>query len=305
MPEHDSQPRRSALLSFQFLGVAMIGSLTMALVAAFAPLPAQVAVLGAQVSILAGLFVSYLEQERVRERQHLRALERLSVPITLAADPEIHAQYLAICHALMELIRQPDPILREMALLKLASVSGDVKTLAGGSVAFGCTEAWRRVYDEILDSPDIVKYRSVAWVRSPEYWQDQPGRQSMEANFRAVRRRVRIERIVILSDELWPKVQLLPSAPILGWLENQHNHGIWLTLVRESELGGESDLPADFGIYGERAVGTQELDERCRTLRFSLDFSPGTVRLALERWQRLSVYAVSFSSLLDRHSPAT
>src|SRR6266849_5094121 len=120
MPEDHPQKRRSALLSFQFLGVAMIGSLTMALVAVFAPLPAQIAILGAEVSILAGLFLSYLEQEHVREQQRLEALERLSVPIALAADPDINGQYLAICRALMELVRQSDPILREMALLKLA-----------------------------------------------------------------------------------------------------------------------------------------------------------------------------------------
>ena len=57
------------LLSFRFLGTALVGSLAMALVATFAPLPAQLAVLGAFVSILGGLFVSYLEQEENRDRR--------------------------------------------------------------------------------------------------------------------------------------------------------------------------------------------------------------------------------------------
>jgi hypothetical protein len=61
-PGPDARLRpRSALLSFRFLGTAMVGSLTMALVSTFAPLPAQLAVLGACVSILAGLFIAYVE----------------------------------------------------------------------------------------------------------------------------------------------------------------------------------------------------------------------------------------------------
>jgi hypothetical protein len=63
MSSGNRKPKRSALLSFRFLGTSIIGSLAMALVSVFAPLPAQVAVLGALVSVMAGLFLSYLEQE--------------------------------------------------------------------------------------------------------------------------------------------------------------------------------------------------------------------------------------------------
>ena len=71
---------RSVLFSFKFVGIALAGSLTMALVATFAPVPAQVAVLGACVSILAGLFVAYAEQEEARERRRAELLERLRIP---------------------------------------------------------------------------------------------------------------------------------------------------------------------------------------------------------------------------------
>ena len=47
-------PHKSALLSFRFLGTALIGSLVMALVAAFAPPPAQLAATRAFVIILGG-----------------------------------------------------------------------------------------------------------------------------------------------------------------------------------------------------------------------------------------------------------
>ena len=56
MPLDLKTPRRSVLLSFHFLGTAIVGALVMALVTAFAPTEVQIAVLGAYVSILGGLF---------------------------------------------------------------------------------------------------------------------------------------------------------------------------------------------------------------------------------------------------------
>jgi hypothetical protein len=72
-----------------------------------------------------------------------------------------------------------------------------------------------------------------------------------------------------------------------------------LVLVRAAALDAEPDLLADYGIYGDRAVGTQELDERSRTTRFTLSFDPQTVRLADDRWRRLSVFGIPYQSLLD------
>ncbi|MCI0457462.1 MAG: hypothetical protein L0Z62_10875 [Gemmataceae bacterium] len=281
----------------------MLGSLTMALVSVLAPLPAQVALLGALVSILAGLFLSYLEQEEERERRRAQLLEKVRVPVELAPEHELFDHYSAYSAALIELAKQTDPILRASALLKLASVTEQVKALAESRLVFSSTEAWRTVYEQLLQSRDIQKYRSVAWVKTRDYWQDQPGRQSLAVNFEASHRGTLIERIVILRDDLWRRSQLLPSADILPWIEEQHSHGIWITLVREADIASEPDLLADVGIYGERAVGVQELDERSRTVRFLLCFDPPSVRLALDRWQRLSVYAVPYRDLLDQLPP--
>jgi hypothetical protein len=121
----------------------------------------------------------------------------------------------------------------------------------------------------------------------------------MKANFEAVYRRVLIERIVILPDALWPDPQRLPSPTINEWLYVQHNHGLHIVLVRESALHTEPDLLSDFGIYGNRAVGTQELDEHSRTIRFLLSFDPQAVRLAVDRWRRLSVFGIPYQSLLE------
>jgi len=293
-------PRRSVLLSFKFLGSALLGSLAMALVSALASLPAQVAVLGAFVSILGGLFLSYLDQEDDRERQRNEVLEKLSVPLALAPDHELYGQYLGICRALTQLAGQVDPILRDIAILKLAFVAGQIESLASGTVVFAGTEAWRTVYEKILRSPELREYRSVAWVRTKDYWQDQPGRQSMNENFEAAHRGVLIDRIIILRDELWPRGQLLPSEEILPWIHGQHDHGLRVRLVHESDLAAEPDLLSDVGVYGDRAIGVQELDERSRTLRFTLTFDSQAVRLAGDRWQRLLLYATSFRNLLDQ-----
>jgi hypothetical protein len=56
-------PRRAILFSFKFVGTSLIGSLTMTLVCVFAGAPAQLAVLGAFISSLGGLFLSYLDQD--------------------------------------------------------------------------------------------------------------------------------------------------------------------------------------------------------------------------------------------------
>lgn len=298
---HDNQPRRkSALLSFHFLGTAITGSLVMAIVSVFGSLPAQLALLGSFVSILGGLFLSYLAQDGQRERERTEAIERLAVPLSLAPDRELYGHYLAICQALTGLAGKDDPIFRQTALLKLASIVSQVEALAGGTIVFALTESWRTVYEQLLRSPDLRKYRSVAWVKTADYWHDAPGRQSMEVNFEAVRRRVLIERVIILRDDLWPRGQLLPSDAILPWIEEQHNHGLWVMLVRESDLAREPDLLCDMGIYGARGVGMQELDEQSRTLRFMLEFSTQAVRIAEDRWQRIGLYAVSMRSLLDK-----
>jgi hypothetical protein len=287
------------LLSFRFLGTSLIGSLVMTLVATFAPPAAQLAVLGAFVSILAGLFISYLEQEEARDLRRAEAIERLAVPLSLAQEDDLFPPYLAYCSALTALANQTDPLLREIAALKLASVNAQIETLAAGTVVFAGTETWRAVYEQLLGSANILEYRSVAWVRSADYWRDPPGRQSMRANFEAAHRGVLIERIAILPDALWPDDESPPVGVIGQWLQEQHDHGLHLVLVRESAIEGEPDLLSDCGIYGDRAVGTQELDERSRTVRFTLSFDPQVVRLADDRWRRLAVFGVAYQSLLE------
>jgi hypothetical protein len=280
----------------------MAGSVVMVLVATFAPLEPQIAVLGSFISILAGLVLSYLEQEAEREKRRSEILEKLSVPLRLAQDPELLEQYLSYCRIMTELAGLSDPILRETALLKLASINNQILPLADGTVLFDATEGWRTVYERLLVSPNLKDYRSVAYVRSKDYWQDAPGQQSMRANFDAVVRGIGIERVVILREELWPTQSDLPEGEVRTWINEQHKHGIWVILVRENDLIHEPELRADFGIYGSRAVGTQELDDRSRTVRFTLSFDSAAIRLGNDRWQKLKLFGTPYQTLLDRAS---
>ena len=126
----------------------------------------------------------------------------------------------------------------------------------------------------------------------------------MRANFDAARRGVRVERIAILPDALWPDDRSPPAEPVRSWLREQHDHGLHLAVVRESAVHGEPDLLCDFGIYGDRAVGMQELDERSRTARFTLSFDRQAVLLAEDRWRRLSVFGTPYRSLPEAPAPA-
>jgi hypothetical protein len=120
----------------------------------------------------------------------------------------------------------------------------------------------------------------------------------MQVNFQAAKRGVEIERIVILGSTLWAPGEIFPVPEVRGWIHEQHERGIKVFLVRESEIGGEADLLCDFGIYGDRATGIQELDEEAKTARFILLFDKQSIKLAQDRWARLSLYTTSYTDLL-------
>lgn len=293
--------QQSVLWNFKFVGTALAGSLTLALVSTFAPPPAQIAVLGSTISILAGLFVAYVEQEDAREKSRAELLGTLRIPLELAREQDLFQHFISFGDSLIALARGRDePVLKKFALVKLASINEQLRTLAEGRIVFSATETWRTVYEQLLQSRGLGTYRSVAWVKARDYWQDAPGRQSMRLNLALARRGLHIERIVILRDDLWPQGSRLPAPAIRPWIEQQHESGIVVSLIREGDIAGEFDLAADFGLYGDRAVGIQELDEEARTVCFVLEFGEASLRLARAWWDRLSLYASPYGELLDR-----
>jgi len=227
------------------------------------------------------------------EKRLLAKLDELPVPFALAltSEPGLFPNYRRFAIAMMDLARQSDPLLRELANWKLTGMVEVAEGLARGSISFTATETWRSTYQKLLLTLKVQSYFSVAWVRSSDYWNDTPGKQSMHLNYDLVERGFHIERIHILPDSLWAWDDPEPAAEIRPWLEEQHARRILVRVVRESDLVNEPDLLRDFAIYGDRATAIQHIDERSRTLRYDLTFDRQSIRQALDRWERLSLYA--------------
>lgn len=257
-------------------------------------------VLLAAVAVSTALVVFHLYADRQRHRELTAILNNLPIPFALASAPGFFQQYVKFSNALTEIARHNDLLYRDLALARLTTVADQFATVAKGRIIFEATETWRTAYQDILETLRVKTYFSVAWVRTNDYWNDAPGRQSMQFNYELVGRGIRIERVHILSDELWPFDEKLPTGGILEWLVEQRGRGIHVSLVRESDLSKESDLLCDFAIYGDRATGTQELDEQSHTVRFVLAFDEQSRQQALDRWERLKLFSTSFENLMDR-----
>jgi hypothetical protein len=281
--------------NMHFLAVTLVGSLAMVLVCAFTPPEAQLAALGSGISMLTGLILATMERDDLRDRRRDELLERLRVPVALAPMHDLFEQYVALSDALAAVAGSSDPVLRDVAGLKLAAIVEEVRGLAQGRVVFTGTETWRAVYERILDRPGLRHYRSAAWVRTAAYWQDAPGRQSMQQNLELAGRGVGIERILILPPHLWPEGRTAPSVTIRSWIDEQCSGGIAISLVRERDLASEPDLLGDVGIYGDVATGAHELDTDSRTVRFVLSFDSRSLKLARDRWERLLLFATPYS----------
>jgi hypothetical protein len=290
---------RSFLTNPRFLTASLLGSLLAGVTSVVATLPTQIAILGVLVSILAGLILAWLDEQARRDAGRV-GLSRVARAVDALEDkPELARVFRRIGDAFVSISEQTDPVLSSATATKLLLVAGELELMARGNIAFRETESWRTVYQQLLKSESMRSYRSVAWVKCSNYWQDAPGRQSIRDNYDAINRGVIIERIFILPRELWPAGELMPSESVMPWIMDQHNHRVWVMLCLESDIESEPDLPLDFGIYGDLAVGTQSLDEDCRTREFLLEFNAEAVKLAEERWQRLKLHATPLRTLLD------
>jgi hypothetical protein len=258
----------------------------------------EVLAVGVLVSVLIALVVSPVPQPGLRAELPTD----LETPFLLARDEHAFERYRRATALMLKVSRHHDPIYRDIAFEQIDELIRRLTTIAAGTLVFEGTETWRMVYERLLRSQGLYMYRSVSLVKTADYWQDEPGRKSMAVNFELQDRgALNIERIIILEDELWPLSMPWPVDSVRRWMLEQHAAGIWIKLVRRSQLAKEPDLVADIGIYGSRALGTQVLDERCQTVQFTLTFDYTKVAEAEEHWNRLSVYAESVGSFLDRY----
>lgn len=295
VPSLISHLRASAWLPF---GATAVACLSIAFGWLFLSVAALTALVGMVVCILVGLVIP----QCVRGWSSTRQSSVLETSLLLAGDPDMFHRFRLLSNSFLQIAQQQDTIFHKIALEHLDDLVRRAATIAEGTFVFEGTETWRIVYERLLRSPGLHLYRSVALVKNNYYWQDEPGRKSMAVNFELHdQERLNIERIAIIADELWPEGEVWPAESIRQWLHEQHAHGMWIKFVRQSALEKEPELVADIGIYGSRALGTQELDEQCRTVRFTLSFDFQQVTAAEARWDGLSVYAESFASYLDRY----
>jgi len=276
--------------------IAAIGISATAVAWGLGDLPLQFALIGAGISLLGGGALHVLDQVFAAvvgtgSFDESRSPERGDEP---------WAEFVSLVR---QAVGSADPLLRDLTLAKTATIIDDLRRLANGRVTFPSTETWRAAYEKALSDPAVSDYRSVSWVKTEDYWQDVPGQQSMRLNYDLINRGVRIERILILGWNLWPPETRLPMNSFRRWIEDQHYRGIAISLVRETDLVNEQDLLRDFGIYGDRATGEQELDNDSRTVRFVLSFDEPSRRVARDRWDRLHLFAIPYENLLDQTHP--
>lgn len=269
---------------------------------AMASVQTQVAVLGVGLALLSSWLVSTRESAPHHTRDS-NGTSKVHGQVSVVSVDAEHASILEIVDRMRELAQISDPLLRQYTLSKLAAAAEEFRAIACGRLIFTNTETWRAAYEKVLSDSGVTEYRSVSWVKNEDYWQDLPGLQSMQFNYDLIARGVRIERILILGWNLWPAGAELPLPGVQKWIDEQHYRGIWTSLLHESDLINEPELLRDFGIYGHRATGEQELDEQSRTMQFVLSFDFPSMRLARDRWDRLLLFAVPYNKLLDQSGP--
>ncbi|MDX1967099.1 MAG: hypothetical protein SFV23_08015 [Planctomycetaceae bacterium] len=284
-------PYPAATVTVLSLSILVLG-------AVWLPLTGVVLLIGFPMCAVLGLCLALWRRLLVQST----SLTTLETPFRLASDFAMFVRYEQLAASFLTISTRPDVIYRAAALEHLDDLVRRANLVAQGTFVFEGTETWRLVYERLLRSPGLYRYRSVAWVRSPHYWQDEPGRKSLAVNYELVEaQRLTIERIVLLDDALWPASDTWPAEPVRQWLHEQYARGIDLAFVRVSTLAQEADLLADCGLYGSRALGVQQLDDRGQTVRFTLRFDHQAVVDAEARWDRLSVYAESWANYLDRY----
>lgn len=260
----------------------------------------QLTALGIVVSSVMGLQLGQLHQQSQRENELQQVIEAAGLQRKLLGEPDFFAAHLSIARTLNSLAESDNATLRNHAVASLTDLHSKISEMSEGKLVFEKTETWRTVYERLLRKPEVTKYRSIAWFRNPAYWQDPPGRKSLQLNCEMAGSGMLIHRTIITPASLWERDKNLPGSPLLEWIEQQYVHGIWIKLVREEDIQAEPDLLVDLGIYGDIAVGTQLVDENGKTSRFELDFRADERRAAEAIWERLDLFAISYADLLDR-----
>lgn len=278
-----------------FLAISLLGTVLSVLVEEFGSVPIQISVLGCFASIVAGLIVGFMTDVERLGTELKQGMQDLGLLQTVAANPTLSDSYSMIAESLCAVGNVQNPIFSALAEERVTDLGRAFERLAAKELVYVGTEAWRNAYADVLTQSDLSKYRSVSWVRSLNYWQDQPGQQSLAVNCQLAESGVDVTRIIILrvSETCENDGQL--REPLNSWMKTQHKSGIRLLYVPEHSITSEQGLLSDFGIYSDVAVGVLETDDSGRSLRFRLSFQENEIERHNEMWGRLMLYAKPWS----------
>ena len=236
-----------------------------------------------------GVYLSIVISFLLSQSERLRAIEEQNeIAGGIARNPLARRFYEDTGAHFAEADRIEDSVYKGLLTGAIDDFRMKLACLSSGVCEFQA-ESWRKPWQELLSQDDVAFYYSVALVKSPSYWQNQPGKASISHN-KMVASTIRTKRIFIIWDAVWE------DQGIRDWIAEQEATGIDVAVVRRSEIPAEEDLLHDFGIYGERAVGYQFLDSDCRTLKFEFHFGREMHQKTLDRFKTLELYATAESA---------
>lgn len=204
----------------------------------------------------------------------------------IAADPVLRDFYYETINPLRAAFETKDEVFREEASNVLREFYMRLENeLSRGTITFRAELFWP-IYQKLLNQDDVKSYKSIAWVRSEDYWTNAAGRAIVDFNYELVTKGKSIERIFILPDKVWT------NKRVKRWIREQKNRGINVKIVKENSILPEEELRCDLGIYGERAVGYVQEDENCRILQFDLHFDKKEIDKANGIFEQLKTHAL-------------
>lgn len=204
----------------------------------------------------------------------------------IATDPNVRDFYNETINPLCEAFEIKDNVFRELAISVLKEFRSRLeRELSRGTVSFRAESFWP-VYQKLLSQEDIGSYKSIAWVKSEDYWANEAGKFSVDFNYDLLAKGKSIERIFIVRDKVWM------NKRVKKWICEQKIRGINVKVVKESSIPPEEDLRYDLGIYGDRAVGYVQEDDNCRIVQFDLHFDKIEIDKASNIFEQLKTHAL-------------
>jgi hypothetical protein len=122
------------------IAVAMLGTIASCLVCLFGSLDVQIAFSGSLISLIAGLLVEAQSLQSQDQLRHFEILDAVGIPSLLPKRTDLYREFLGLRRAFANLIRFENPLLEEVAAVKLASMNQEILALSLGKLQFSRTE---------------------------------------------------------------------------------------------------------------------------------------------------------------------